>query len=239
MWQAIWLPKLATILLALSSKSDICSLLHFGCFSREGTNSRPSFSLELFLITVLFKIGPSREKQQFLPSAIYICRKFQIAYYTNICWSEEDIFLLAKMRQRHFFIACQAVWEMTDKATGYPIPVGRSYKLPKWSLTGALTALWSLNYSAAVVFQHYTKSTINNSLFLPLTDKIGLYRTPWDRKMIFNSSGVVTCKANLTNWSKFRGVSSTLIEEGGDYGSSFPRNVIVSLPWRYMWGLTN
>lgn len=102
MWQAIWLPKLATILLALSSKSDICSLLHFGCFSREGTNSRPSFSLELFLIKVLFKIGPSREKQQFLPSAIYICRKFQIAYYTNICWSEGDIFLLAQMRQRHF-----------------------------------------------------------------------------------------------------------------------------------------
>ena len=25
---------------------------------------------------------------------------------------------------------------MTDKATGYPIPDGRSYKLPKWSLTG-------------------------------------------------------------------------------------------------------
>ena len=51
--------KLATILLEFSSKSDICSLFHFGCFSREETNSLPLFSLELFLITVLFKNGPS------------------------------------------------------------------------------------------------------------------------------------------------------------------------------------
>ena len=130
-WQSIF----------LSSKSGICTLLHFGCFSREGTNSRPLFSLELFLITILFKIGPSREKQHFFPSAILnVCRKFQIAYHTKIYWTEGDIFVLAKMRQRHFFLACQATGSLRNdrQSDRYPpIPVRRPYKLPKWSPTGA------------------------------------------------------------------------------------------------------
>ena len=47
----------------LSCESDICnSLLHFGCISGKITNSLPLFSLERFLILVLFKSSFLREK---------------------------------------------------------------------------------------------------------------------------------------------------------------------------------
>ena len=52
---------------------------------------------------------------------------------------------------------------MSDKATGYPIPVGRSYKLPKWSLTGPSSSdcIMKSKLLGSGGFQHYTISTIN------------------------------------------------------------------------------
>ena len=52
----------------LTSESNIRSLLNFGCFSTEITNCLImskhflAFSLERYLIMVLFKNSPSREK---------------------------------------------------------------------------------------------------------------------------------------------------------------------------------
>ena len=80
--------------------------VHFriGCFGRKITNSLASFiskhsllfSLErFFLIMVLLKIGPSREKGklQLIFSRGYIYRKFQIEYHKIYAKSDGDIFL--------------------------------------------------------------------------------------------------------------------------------------------------
>ena len=62
----------------------------------------PLFFLDRFLIMVLLKNGPSRDRFLIL-FRFYICCKFQIEYLKNSFWTDSNIFFLAEMQQQHFF----------------------------------------------------------------------------------------------------------------------------------------
>ena len=124
--QATWPRKLATIFSEttenrqkriltatihfLNGESDIWCLLHFGCLTVKLQSLVRFFKhFLLFSLNRFANVGIIEEQSIqegrlttiFFSGAIFAV-KFKTEYHKNLCWTESDIFFLAKLQQRHF-----------------------------------------------------------------------------------------------------------------------------------------